>query len=245
MPKEYNGRIYHLTGRTTAKQRETTLAYYYDNRERILAEAKRKRKERRQKQSTYERTKRFFPPLLTDQQIALAKEMRREGMSWRKLANSLGISESAVYSALNSWEESDDPEYFKKYTKKHRQEHPEHLKKYQKACLAKRSAHDAKRRALIVSSMVGDVTGIAELYHQAKEASGIRCYICGDLISTGEGQVDHIIPLSRGGPTVLSNLAIVHTRCNLRKKDKLPEEIDVYDKSVIERARQGVQVVIP
>lgn len=234
MPKEYNNRVYHLTGRTTAKQREESLAYYYANRERLLTDAKRKRKERREKQSTRRYTKRFFPLSLTEQQIVQAREMRREGMLYREIADSFGVSEQVIYSLLNSWQEGDDPEYFKKYTYKHRQEYPEHLKKYQEVCLAKRSAHGAKRRALVADSIVGDVSGIAELYRHAREDPGIRCYICGDLIPIGQRHVDHIIPLSRGGPTTLANLAITHARCNLQKNDKLPEEIDIYDKSVLE-----------
>jgi len=45
--KEYNGRIYTLTGSTTEKEREKGRAYYHANRERILREGKERRKARR------------------------------------------------------------------------------------------------------------------------------------------------------------------------------------------------------
>lgn len=34
--------------------------------------------------------------------------------------------------------------------------------------------------------------------------------------------VDHVIPVSKGGKTVLSNLQLLHRDCNLRKADQLP-----------------------
>lgn len=41
-------------------------------------------------------------------------------------------------------------------------------------------------------------------------AFGRRCYVCGATSS----QIDHVIPWSRGGPTVLSNLRPICTDCH-------------------------------
>jgi len=250
MPREYNNRVYHLTGRTTAKQREESLAYYYDNRERILAEAKQKRKERKQRgksESIIKRISTFFPhyttPPLTDQQVTRALQLKTSGMSYKKIASSLHTTLTRIYSDWNQWKEGDDPEYFKKFTKKHRQEHPEHLKKYQKACLAKRSASGARRRALKEDATVGNLDEIEAIYRQAKEDSGLYCYICGDSIPIGEGRVDHIFPLSKGGKHTPSNLAVTHARCNLDKRDTPPNEMEIHDRSVVERAREERQSV--
>lgn len=52
---------------------------------------------------------------------------------------------------------------------------------------------------------------------------GDDCYLCGDTVNVDEPfgpkmlNVDHVIPLGRGGATDLSNLRVVHYACNLRK----------------------------
>jgi 5-methylcytosine-specific restriction endonuclease McrA len=63
------------------------------------------------------------------------------------------------------------------------------------------------------------------IYSIAADGKSVRCYLCGDMIPNGERHVDHIVPLSRGGGHVASNLAIACAECNLRKAAKLPEEI--------------------
>lgn len=55
------------------------------------------------------------------------------------------------------------------------------------------------------------------------------CYICGRVVDKSldqnnpmSAQVDHIIPLAKGGhPSDISNLALTHKICNNRKSDKL------------------------
>lgn len=39
-----------------------------------------------------------------------------------------------------------------------------------------------------------------------------------------EAEVDHIIPVSRGGPNLPWNRCLMHLRCNRRKKDRLTDE---------------------
>lgn len=46
------------------------------------------------------------------------------------------------------------------------------------------------------------------------------CGVC-DLLIDGAFHIDHIIPISKGGPHVVSNLQLAHPYCNLSKKDKL------------------------
>lgn len=46
------------------------------------------------------------------------------------------------------------------------------------------------------------------------------CYLCGKPITrVNELSQDHIIPKSKGGQTVESNLLPTHKRCNNRKND--------------------------
>lgn len=51
---------------------------------------------------------------------------------------------------------------------------------------------------------------------------GFRCQICGSSAQDGvKLHVDHIIPVSRGGLTVPSNLRTLCDRCNMGKSDKM------------------------
>lgn len=47
-----------------------------------------------------------------------------------------------------------------------------------------------------------------------------RCGICGEAVPLEQVTFDHIIPLSRGGPHVASNLQAAHASCNSRKGDR-------------------------
>lgn len=47
------------------------------------------------------------------------------------------------------------------------------------------------------------------------------CYLCGKPVAYRDMHADHVVPLSRGGPNTISNLAPTHAQCNLRKGAKL------------------------
>ena len=56
---------------------------------------------------------------------------------------------------------------------------------------------------------------------------GDRCHYCGEkleLFGPRKFQVDHFIPLSRGGTNYMNNLVIACPDCNREKADKLPWE---------------------
>lgn len=48
-----------------------------------------------------------------------------------------------------------------------------------------------------------------------------RCYLCQTPLTTATTQVEHIIPISRGGKHVDENLAAACAPCNLRKHDRI------------------------
>ena len=87
------------------------------------------------------------------------------------------------------------------------------------------SVYAATRRALIAGVTIGNLAEIAEIYRKAREEPNIRCYLCGEMVPLGSRHVDHISPLSRGGEHRPSNLAVACATCNLKKNDKLPEEM--------------------
>ena len=53
---------------------------------------------------------------------------------------------------------------------------------------------------------------------------GNRCQYTGRLLGPGEGSLDHVLPLSRGGATTFENVVWSDRRVNHRKADRTPEE---------------------
>lgn len=60
------------------------------------------------------------------------------------------------------------------------------------------------------------------LRYDVMKRDGFRCQICGATAKEGAKlHVDHIIPVSKGGKTVMNNLRTLCDRCNLGKSDKI------------------------
>lgn len=131
-----------------------------------------------------------------------------------------------------------------KYRKEYYGDNKEKIKEYYKNNPEKFSAHVAKRRALIAGTTAGNLDKIAEIYRISAEEPNIQCYICGKLSQIGDRAVDHIFPVSKGYPTMPPNLAITHAKCNREKHDKMPDEIDVHDKTVVTHARKCNNLII-
>lgn len=68
-----------------------------------------------------------------------------------------------------------------------------------------------------------------ELRHKVFVRDGYRCRECGKSNKETSLEIDHIFPLSKGGPTTEENLQVLCTECNRAKKDDewKDEEIDV------------------
>jgi len=136
--------------------------------------------------------------------------------------------EAAAYNAEYRRTHKDEiAEYNTKYIAGHKAEKAA----YRAAHKAEYAAREAKRRALKAGSIVGaaieQLAEIKEIYRCAKEEPKVRCYLCGEFIPMGHRQVDHIVPISKGGAHCPSNLAIACDECNLWKSDKMPEEIGI------------------
>ena len=46
---------------------------------------------------------------------------------------------------------------------------------------------------------------------------GGRCHICKKKVAKGEASIDHLVPISAGGPNTKDNVALAHTICNIRR----------------------------
>ena len=75
---------------------------------------------------------------------------------------------------------------------------------------------------------------------QVIERWGTDCHVCLQPINWNApaspakgpgweagGQIDHVVPISRGGEDKLDNLKPIHALCNLRKGTKLMEELNL------------------
>lgn len=59
------------------------------------------------------------------------------------------------------------------------------------------------------------------LRSRIKQRDNYTCQICGKYMPDGVGlQIDHIVPIKKGGKTVPSNLQVLCSRCNARKGAK-------------------------
>ena len=56
------------------------------------------------------------------------------------------------------------------------------------------------------------------------ERDGGVCQYTGRVLAPEEGNVDHVIPRSRGGRTSWDNCVLAHREVNSRKADRLPQE---------------------
>lgn len=62
-----------------------------------------------------------------------------------------------------------------------------------------------------------------ELRKKIMQRDNYTCQICRKYMPDGVGlQVDHIVPIAKGGKTVASNLRVICSKCNGSKHDKMP-----------------------
>lgn len=74
-------------------------------------------------------------------------------------------------------------------------------------------AHEARARKLGIEWDLIDLRTVY-VHHQG------RCGICGESVNFEEFQIDHVTPVSKGGPHLFANLQPAHKACNSRKGDR-------------------------
>lgn len=111
---------------------------------------------------------------------------------------------------------------------KYRAANPEKVKAGQKASIIKNpevmKASQAKYRARRRGAMIGNTKLIIEWEKRWRRKKFARCHWCLKRFSSKLCHSDHIIPLSRGGPHSIENMAISCQPCNNSKCAKMPDE---------------------
>lgn len=92
-----------------------------------------------------------------------------------------------------------------------RRNHPEKVERYRR--------YNQTRKARLLGAFVEKV----DRFRVYDQWSGI-CGICALHVSRERFDVDHIIPLSRGGEHSYANCQPAHPTCNTRKHNRLPAE---------------------
>jgi 5-methylcytosine-specific restriction endonuclease McrA len=57
------------------------------------------------------------------------------------------------------------------------------------------------------------------------ERDGGVCQYTGRKLAPHEGNIDHVVPLSRGGASTWDNCVLAHREVNSKKADRLPQEV--------------------
>ena len=79
-----------------------------------------------------------------------------------------------------------------------------------------------EKKLLEISSRIERAKMSESLRHDVLKRDNSTCQLCGMSAKDGAKlQVDHIIPVSKGGKTEMSNLQTLCSRCNIGKSNKL------------------------
>lgn len=155
---------------------------------------------RKNKLGKYGVTSWCTPCFRAHQRADRAKNQERDNA--RSRAWSAKNKELRAARARAAW--AKDPEAHKEYLRLRRKRTPEKMREYAARKRAKRLA--ALRAA--------DVSFTASEWRSKMEAHGYRCAYCG---KRSRLQMDHVVPLSRGGKHVTSNIVPSCGPCNNSK----------------------------
>lgn len=82
---------------------------------------------------------------------------------------------------------------------------------------------NAKRKALALSNTTGEHFTQADVELQYKSQKGL-CWWCGKPLNPNGFDIDHRVPLIKGGSNGAGNICLTHEKCNASKNDKMPWE---------------------
>lgn len=126
-----------------------------------------------------------------------------------------------------SWYERNKPRLLEKAADRYsakREELKENMRDYAQQNGHVIRANNALRRARKCGAETGDRKAYRAYVKWARSAPRVPCYWCRAMTIPGHRDIDHIIPISKGGADAVANLCIACPTCNASKHAKLPEE---------------------
>jgi len=85
-------------------------------------------------------------------------------------------------------------------------------------------ARKHKHRANKAGAKIGDAKAVLYWLKGWKTEAPVACHYCRVVSPGTDMTMDHVIPMSAGGPHDLTNLVVCCKSCNSSKQDKLPAE---------------------
>ena len=110
--------------------------------------------------------------------------------------------------------------------------HKDKIRIYNKAHKAIRKIYKHKRRAYELAADIG-CKEIAPLIKRWSAQKIFECYWCGKRCPQADMEIDHIIPISKGGKHSAENVCKSCRPCNRRKYNKLQSEPDYIGQMVL------------
>ncbi len=129
-------------------------------------------------------------------------------------------------------------EYNARKAKEWREANPERFKEKRNAWMQANPQSESERRKvwLLANRLkvrqiqkaykvrrAGWEIGIVD-YDEILARDGLVCHICGIDVEPNDVHFDHVIPLSKGGAHSMDNIHVSHSKCNLRKNNKILTE---------------------
>jgi len=115
-------------------------------------------------------------------------------------------------------------EYYRNWQKNHKESLREYYSKWKQSLIGKlycrinQSNRNSKTKDLTIAT-------VQQVYEDnIKQYGTLTCYLCLNPIPFGKDQLEHKLPISRGGTNEYNNLGVSCQRCNSRKGRKTEYE---------------------
>jgi|ERR1700722_218151 len=139
-----------------------------------------------------------------------AERSRRQAKEWRK-------ENPQRFSEQPSRQPDAKKEYFRTWYEANKEQTIKRSIEYQRRNAKDKAARDSKYRALKRGSVGAEKFTLDEIFERDNQT----CYLCGKAVTRRDATMDHVIPITKGGPHTRANVKLAHRGCNARKSDRI------------------------